>query len=415
MEETNQVQCQACGATIAVVPGVSTYVCEYCGSEVNLFQPTVAEIIPLEPEKIICFNVDKNKFHAFLLDKIVSDPFAPDDILESGTLEEEKLKFVPCYFFQGQFRAHWTASFGYDRQVRETVYVTRVEGNRRRSVPETHYRTVTDWRPASGVAAGVALVHAYAGPPLPTQIQDMLNAIPSDASVRYAKGYAAGFSLDPFALKQAEVESLILKQARAVARREVQSHAQGDRQRDWRFNETWEKTEYAPGLLPLCAATFKYGETLYRFWASGENIALNLNDPLPKDKSRRRRIRLGCVPALLCAVAFSACYILLAREPHLYSMVVVPTVAALVFAALRRSSILKYSRRVREATLARRQIEDLSNADNYEAKDLDALEKKAQKPSLPALANHAYDALFVSLSSLVLVGLVVLAFFILRL
>ncbi|MDR1395009.1 MAG: hypothetical protein LBK52_02410, partial [Deltaproteobacteria bacterium] len=378
MEEILHLTCTGCGAAVDVVPGQKSLTCPYCGTVNALFEEE-KEKGALEPALVIPAQVTKNAVHDFIQQTMIQDDMAPDDILEAGQIESETVAFYPCYVSKGSFSANWTASFGYDRQEAYTDYETQTINGRSRRVAVTRYRTVTDWRPASGVAKGAYLVSVYGGGDLAEGPASLLTRISKNSLTKMASGHVAGYEIHSHVLSADQAEKNLAPLISQVIKAEVMEHAQGDHQRNWHWDSTLRSEFLKPALAPLARGVFTYQSQTYNIWADGVDFSQIHTDPLPKDSRRSRAVTLGYLPLILGAAALIAGFFLLDNSYSWY-----PILAGLglgiIFGVLRRSRIISFSKKMREASLARKKLEEAGSSANLSDEEREEIYKRTENP-----------------------------------
>ncbi|MDR1314153.1 MAG: hypothetical protein LBQ12_10785, partial [Deltaproteobacteria bacterium] len=422
MANESQISCPSCGGFIDVIPGQAKYACPWCGNSVDLFKlgrPAAAGGTGGQPaagpglELIVPFKADENALHSFVLHKAMENDYAPDDILSAGNVESKELVYLPFWEANGQSEIDWTASFGYDRQEPYTAYETESRNGRTYQKRVTRYRTVTDWRPASGKARANFTVRSYAGggAAAPPNAVGMLEAgllgVPSTA---YSQAYATGYSMEPFAGGPEEARGRFDQQAYAAEDAEVRSYAQGDRQRDWRHSSNRRYERPRQCVLPLAKAVFSYGGANYNIFADGVEMRLSLADQFPRDTRRKSRVRRGFIPFWITLALGIACACALGVDSPLPGPIIGGGLAALVFGFLRKSSILNSSRKFRQATLAQKRLDEYQQLGNLSYEEVQALTAQAVIPQPGLLSRTGGDPLLLPFLTILFAGAVLLGF-----
>ncbi|MDR1039519.1 MAG: hypothetical protein LBR80_05005 [Deltaproteobacteria bacterium] len=408
MAQDSQINCPSCGGFIDVIPGQSKYTCPWCGNEVDLFKlarPTAPGAAPGPDDfkLIVPFKADENALHSFVLHKAIENDFAPDDILSAGNVESKELVYLPFWEADGNSEIDWTASFGYDRQEAYTAYETYQRNGRNYTRPVTRYRTVTDWRPASGKARASFTARAYAGADgAPQNVAEMLETgLTGVRAVPFAAAYVTGYSMEPFSKAAGDVRGRMDTQAYAAEDAEVRRHAQGDRQRDWRHSASRSYGEARRCALPLAKAVFSYGGNNYKIFADGATMSLVQTDQFPRDTKRKGRISRGFVPFWLSLVAAVACAALQGIDYVQPIPVVCGLAAPLLYGFLRKSSILGSSRKFRQATLAQKRLDEYQQLGNLSYEEVEKLRGQAVIPPQGLLARTGGDIILLPLLTVI--------------
>jgi hypothetical protein len=407
MGETTQLLCKSCGANIDIIPGVTKYVCPYCETENYLFESQAPPAQPKDIKHLIYIKAQPKQLHALLLAKMIADDLAPDDILTNSVIQEETIMYVPCYVTRGSFDINWTASFGYDRQESYVAYESYTENGRTRTRPVTRYRTVTDWRPVNGKAQGAFVATAYAGSNISREGKNIVESLPASYLTPYTPAFVEGYDIEPFTLNPSDVKDTFDNSIRKQEYAAVAAHFQGDRQRDVNYNSK-RTTDYTEtGLLPIAHGVFSYKDKQYNLWADGYDLSRISCDPFPHDKSRKSKINRGYIPMVLTVAATIAVSIFI-EEFNPYS--ILAFIAGIIYYFLRKSGIIKYSKRIRESTLAQKKLEDIDQIGHLSNEEVTRLQSQTTVPGPPLFGNTGLDFFMIPfLSFLFCAGAVLLS------
>lgn len=405
-------KCNSCGAEIKYAAGSQSLKCPYCGAANEIHKEE--DQLPGAVEKIIPLTVSQDDLEKRVYGYMASGAYTPDDMLEAATFTKQECFYVPAYLFQIKYEATWTASFGYDRteHYTEFVSVTKWSGNRSYTVqePRTKTKTVTDWRPANGVDSGIVSVSTYAGKTLRDSALSPNDIVP----FTIAKGGITNFN--PSFMKGVQAESFVVPEANAFSSlkeeinsnidRKVQSHGQGDHQKDWHWNA---KMSHSTNTLyvPICHAVFDYQGTEYHVWVDGIGESEIRADKLPEDKDRKKLVYLGFVPAGVAIVGLIATSVIWAFTWG--GLIAAAFLGG--YAAIRRKSIIGYSKEIRDSLLT--QIHASSSAmKEMTSEERDKLAKAFQRPEKPLFAKtHKDKAVLPVLSMAALLGVGIPSYF----
>jgi LSD1 subclass zinc finger protein len=374
MEDVSKkLNCKGCGGSLAYCAGAQALKCEYC----NTLAPIECEgdqgddgacgarmIVPLTVEQ----RALEHAVHTLL----ASGDYTPDDLLDQAVFSGIARFYAPAYLFQGEFEAQWTASFGYDRTEVYTEVETHYENGQPRQVPVTQTRTVTDWRPASGIASNRFSVFGYAGARLSGAPVSLVEQCAGSAQLRDRNAaFAIGIEAEPFTLADPVVyEKRAWPQITAMIEQEVRAHAQGNHQQGWHWSATVDKKAIAVAL-PVCHVVYVYKGRSYNVWTDGCDASRQVFDALPRDRSRYKDILLGFIP-MLAAVATLVLAGSIGQAPGVPAAFlgdgIAGVAAALGYAAWRRHLILGHSRKLRQASLALRSAAGMRDASGRPAK-----------------------------------------------
>ncbi|MDR2460247.1 MAG: hypothetical protein LBE38_05635 [Deltaproteobacteria bacterium] len=410
MAENSQIICKACGGNIDIIPGVTSYICPFCDTVNDIFEKPSPDLAPDQIKYVISVQVDQKHLHTFALQKMIEDDMAPDDIITTSVFLEEFIMYVPFFLTRGTFKANWTASFGFDRQEPYTAYETYYQNGRERTRRVTRYRTVTDWRPASGVAQGNFQALAYAGATLPPLGVKIAESLSPSLITPYTDVFVKDYSVEPFGKHRDDPQ--VLKTFDSVIRGQeyaaVAGHFQGDRQRDVNYNSKRTTNTIDPGILPIAHVVFTYLDNQYNIWADGVNFHNVYTDPLPKDTKRQGHIYLGYLPLWISLAALIGIAIYFGTFSFL--SVLAPALA-LVYALVRKSSILGYSKKMRHASLAQKKLEEYYQTGSMSEEEAQHYRNNSAFPTRPFLSNTEHDPWFITLLCLILAAGAIIPYF----
>ncbi|HUY81403.1 MAG TPA: energy transducer TonB [Acidobacteriaceae bacterium] len=282
-------KCEQCGGYLEYAPGTQTLKCQYCSTQLALIKNESE--LPVEADRIIPLTVDKKALLAAVEDYMVSGDFTPDDLIVKGKIATLELVYEPVYWFWGSFTANWTASFGYNRSEEymavknEPYYVNGKKYYRQVNVMKT--RTVTDWRPMSGVASDNFSLLGYAGDSDNEHVRSLIEDTPSIDDTEYSPDFLTSVPARPFLLPEDDVYSSRIKSVlNAQIDMAVEKCGQGDKQKDWNWSSSINKSSCSL-LVPVCHAQFEYSGKIYNFWTDGRNVLRQSHDDLPVDWERQ--------------------------------------------------------------------------------------------------------------------------------
>ncbi len=377
-------QCKSCGAEIVFEAGQQALACEYCGT-VNAIEAPEGTL-PATFERIVPMHVTQQELEERVWAYMASGDFTPDDMLDAARVTLRERYYVAVHVFNIKYTATWSATFGFDRREPYTEYRLGPNGQRE---PYTAYRIVTDWQPASGTDAGEFALGAYAGKKLSAS-SDAAKIASQAAAQGYAQPYnpalTAGYEVETFSKGADESFRTIATTIDRHIGARVQKHAQGDRQRDWRWNAQTEYTSI-PCAAPVCHAVFQYNEKNYHIWLGGHDAKTMRADPLPVDEGKKSSANMGLIPgaAGLLSMVGSSTY----WDFNAASLLAV--VAALMYGLMRRNALISYSKSLREALLLQRKASS-SAAVNISEEERARLAQAFQRPVRPFLARTGRDA-----------------------
>lgn len=136
--------CENCGSTDLTIKE-NIAICNACNSKMVIGD----DDYNLKSDEFVYeFLVDDSKFNDYFKKWLVSDAYAPNDILiksEMGSLEK---CLIPIYHFTGEYSTNYTVTIGYNRTEKYQEY----DNISHKYVDKE--RKVTDWSPFSGRSDG---------------------------------------------------------------------------------------------------------------------------------------------------------------------------------------------------------------------------------------------------------------------
>ncbi len=353
--------CSNCGASLKFQPGTLALKCTHCGTENEI--PNAVVSLAVEPEYIVPLAVDEKVLKRTAQTFMSTGNLTPDDLLDAAKFTKLDLFYVPAYLFRGSYEATWTASFGFDRQEHYTDYENRWDSNLKMNVRTAvaKTKTVTDWRPVNGTDMGEFALSAYAGTKQPAAVASLVEGMSWSDAKSFDVSFLVGFRAEEIEKSDRDVYSeSVDSRVNTVIDNGVRTHAQGDRQRDWNWKANISKTATSY-FLPVGWVKYEYDGKEYNFWVDGIDPSNHLGDELPVDSKRKNALIFGYAPAAAGALAFG---LTSGAGAELAGWM---TLIGLGYGGLRHWSILNFSKKRRESTLARKLAEEGTEADLSEA------------------------------------------------
>lgn len=353
--------CTNCGASLKFQPGTLALKCTHCGTENEIPQAVVP--LAVEPDYIVPLAVDEKVLKRTAQTFMSTGKLTPDDLLDAAKFTKLDLFYVPAYLYRGNYDATWTASFGYDRQEHYTDYENKWDSNLKMNVRTavTKTKTVTDWRPVNGTDMGDFVLSAYAGTKQPSAVAALVEGMSWSDAQSFDSSFLVGFRAEEIEKSDRDVYSeSVDSRVNAVIDNGVRTHAQGDRQRDWNWKANISKTATSY-FLPIGWVKYEYGGKEYNFWVDGIDPSNHLGDELPVDSKRKNALIFGYAPAAAGALAFG---LTSGTGSELAGWM---TLLGIGYGGLRHWSILNFSKKRRESTLARKFAEEGTEADLSDA------------------------------------------------
>jgi len=248
------------------------------------------------------FDNSEKKIHIKCLQSIHALIFNDDNIdvsfLEKIIIKNKKIISCSFYWVWGDYKAKWSASFGYDKEEHYTVYEdvafeaetskgTRV--TRYRKEPVTKTKIVTDWNPAQGTDDGDFKESFYAGKFFANNTPAFFNqlTLPVEGNKFNEKKYDI---IDEYNF----TENQIIKQADSLISNHIHNEVaannrQGDQQKDWRISYNLSNINTATVNCPIVVSDLEFNKKKYKLIYSADDSNTNCELPeqeLPVDKEQ---------------------------------------------------------------------------------------------------------------------------------
>ena len=306
--------------------------------------------LPEDPEYVVPLKINEKLLRRALHNFMAGGHLTPDDLLDVAVITELELLYLPTYIFDGSYDATWTASFGYDRTEHYTEHEKKYDHDFKMEItrPVTKTKVVTDWRPATGTDSGTFYLSAYAGKGHPEEVANLIADMDRSSAKEFNKRILGKAKTEKFAKLPDEVYSeSVDDRVDDVISSGVRRHAQGDRQRDWYWRSSVEKS-HTSYVLPIGRIKYKYDGREYNFWMDGVDDKKWYADSLPVDDQRKMTLILTYVPATIAIIVI----------PSLGAFGGAMALTAVAWGLLRHWSIIRVSKAIRVSALARKMAEE---------------------------------------------------------
>ena len=288
MDALRKISCKNCSAELLFNPSTQMSNCNFCGAEYEIELAEEAKI-EINPDGLIPFKFDKEQFKNTALAWLSEGDYTPDDILTTSVFDDVNGIYLPQYFYQGRYHGNWSASSGYNRQEEYIEWSSLQEKNVRKT------RTVVDWRPSNGQAAGEYTVLGFAAEAdnLPSSIIGfMQNSTFKAGEIKpYSSQYLTGFNIVPFAFDQ---DTIWIKhgqsQADVIAKIDIKNRVPGDKYKDLFFDLMYDHKKVINLLQPAYIIHYEFNGEKFFTYIDGDKID-RIEGTRPKDTKREERVR----------------------------------------------------------------------------------------------------------------------------
>jgi hypothetical protein len=234
-------------------------------------------------EKIAALSKSKDQVANLFYKNVLSSGSHSKEFLTSSYLDEFKVIYAPFYVVSIDYRAEWTASFGFDRIEHYTHYRKVHSNGSYHMEPETKQKTVTDWHVKSGQTSGSIPMMAYGGQNQPKIGRLVENSFSAPKS--YSKSFQDGSDVElEFIDYDKWKQNNSSRIGSAIESNVIQNNRQGDRQKSWRVSYKYEDQGYKI-YIPVYSANLIYkNKKTNVFLTSGSLFGTNFSKTFQDDK-----------------------------------------------------------------------------------------------------------------------------------
>jgi len=251
-DQLNEVNCQACGATVQFAGTLTSSECSYCGSPLQRENVhTSKHRIPVDG--VLPFLIDRPKAQASLRAWVKSRWFAPNDFLQRGIEGRFNGIYIPYWTYDSLTFNHYTGERG------EHYYVTVGSGKNKRRERRTR------WYPASGsFRRFFDDVLVVAGRGLPDHRLTELEPWPLQRCQPFNAEMLAGFLARTYDVPLEDGFLTARQRIDSAIRSEVKRRIGGDTQRIHNISTKYDAITFKHLLLPVWMLTYRYKEKPYQ-------------------------------------------------------------------------------------------------------------------------------------------------------
>ncbi len=250
------VDCQTCGAKVAIEPHMRTARCAYCASPQVVERPRDAGLE--QPAFALPFIFDKERASAKVKRWIRKHGLFARSGFKAEAVAGIRGLYLPVYLYGAEAHAHYSADIGENYTETETYTTTDSNGN-----TTTRTRTVvrTEWRQLQGLYSTWirdVLVTASAG----VENSELEAVEPFDlrALGRFTPAVIAGWAAEEATMGRSESTDLAREEARHKVETELAAFMPGDHHRNL-HHETSVRNEMADlCLMPIWVFAVRYDE-----------------------------------------------------------------------------------------------------------------------------------------------------------
>lgn len=291
------VDCDACGASSRLGPGVTASRCAFC--DAPIVHPPRDRAV-LAPQALLPFGVEREAAREAFAHWLKSRWFAPSDLVRRARKDGLDGVYLPFFTFDAATETVYTGERG--DHYYETETYTEVENG----VPVQKTRSVqrTRWSPRSGTVGLTfddVLVLASRG--LPEALVRKLEPWDLQALQPYQEAYLSGFRAECDQRGLVDGFDECKNRCSTTIHSGVQMDIGGNEQRIHWMRTAWTDLTYKHVLLPVWVGAFRYGEKVYRVVVNARTDEVQGERPWSAWKIAST---VGLVAAVLTAVVYFA-------------------------------------------------------------------------------------------------------------
>jgi hypothetical protein len=219
------------------------------------------------------FDDSQKNIHIKCLNSIHSLIYSNDnidiDFLKKIIIKNKKIISCSFYWVWGDYKAKWSASFGYDREVHYTVWeqVSYTGSDHKtyyKKEPVTKTKIVTDWKPANGNDDGDFKEHCYSGSFFEKDTPIFFETL--NLPVKGDKFDPKKYDLiDEYFYTENQIISRVNSAVGGKIQNQViNNNAQGDRHKDWRVNYNLTNIKTAKVSFPIAVSDLEFNKKKYK-------------------------------------------------------------------------------------------------------------------------------------------------------
>jgi DNA-directed RNA polymerase subunit RPC12/RpoP len=260
-EQTQAVQCSACGAETTLDPNTAADACPFCGGALISEAHTVSKI---RPKSLLPFAIDRDQAMEAFRGWVKSRWFAPNKLKQYARTDSSRLSgmYVPYWTYDSKTTSWYTGQRGDHYYVTES-YTTTENG---KTVRKTRQVRKTRWTSVSGVVwRNFDDILVLASRSLPKKYADRLEPWDLGNLVGYDDQYLSGFRAETYQVDLAEgfdeAKGIMATQIRSDVRHDIG----GDEQRIHSVRTQHDDVTFKHLLLPVWISAYRFGDEVYRF------------------------------------------------------------------------------------------------------------------------------------------------------
>ncbi len=270
------LECQACGAALAVEAHERTAKCVYCASPSVVVRPPSPD--RPEPAFVLGFVVPPERALETAR-RWIRRPLLAPEAFRRAIPDDVRGLYLPAYVYSAAAFSEYSAQIGENYTVTETYTTTDSKG---RTVVRTRTRVETEWRQLSGRHATYVhdrVVTASRG--IPNAELEAIEPFDLRALHRYTPRVISGWLAEEASIAHAECLEMARGEAIATVGRMLGPFMPGDKHRALTHRTWLEQEHLALTLLPIWVLAVRYApdKPLVRLLVNGQTGAVHGKAP----------------------------------------------------------------------------------------------------------------------------------------
>lgn len=264
--EVRMSSCKSCGATISVLPNITSDSCPFC--DTPWVEQNASSLKLIRPQGVLPFAIAQKEAYAAFKKWLATLWFAPNALLQKA-VDEDKLKgiYIPYWTYDAATNSSYTGLRGDEYRTYETQMVQDANGKMAtRQVPIVKIR----WFSVSGrVNLCFDDVLVVASTSLPTEYVDYLEPFDLENLEPYSEKFLSGFRTESYRLNVRDGLHLAKQKMDVLIQNAVRQDIGGDQQRIQNLQTTYQNLTFKHILLPIWVSAYRYNNKVYRFIING--------------------------------------------------------------------------------------------------------------------------------------------------
>ena len=297
-ENSIEITCGNCGASVEFVPPQVAGICPFCASRI-VAQPRSSDPL-IAPQAVLPFALTKQQATANLRRWLATRWFAPGDLQKVARPDRLEGMYLPFWTFDANSTTDYVGQRGEHYWVTETY--TAMENGR----PVTRTRQVrrTHWYPAAGrVNNPFDDLLIPASKSIDQKRLDDLEPWDLGALEPYEPQFLAGFKAQRYQVELPEGFQEARKRMEPAIRSSIRRDIGGDEQRIWRTSTSIFDVTFKHLLLPAWIGAFRYRSKVYQLAINARTGEVCAERPYSALKIALLVLAIALVTALVAIVA----------------------------------------------------------------------------------------------------------------